>query len=213
LTDDLQFELETLEKEYLAVADRCQVEREFMERVLKARSLRAYEHGLRDFATWCSTHRLAMLPATVSTLTTYFLDRRTTLTQASMEQRLMAISRAHRIAGLDSPTADPTFRDTIDAVRRESRHSSARKYAFFTEDITNMLRNLLESVDGIRDRALLSIGFRLRLGAAELVSIDIEDILVSGYGITIVLRHSRTDRATSDPTEPWNTYFSSLLDR
>jgi NAD-dependent dihydropyrimidine dehydrogenase PreA subunit len=49
-------------------------------------------------------------------------------------------------------------------------------------------------VIGIRDRALLLVGFAGTYRRSELVALNVEDVQVTGDGLVITLRRSRTDQ-------------------
>jgi integrase len=57
-----------------------------------------------------------------------------------------------------------------------------------------MLRNLPLGTKGIRDRALLLIGFAGAFRRSELVSVDVTDLSFETAGVKIILRRSKTDQ-------------------
>jgi site-specific recombinase XerC len=57
-----------------------------------------------------------------------------------------------------------------------------------------MVRNLRPGVIGIRDRALLLVGFAGAYRRSELVALNVEDVQVTGDGLVITLRRSKIDQ-------------------
>ena len=64
--------------------------------------------------------------------------------------------------------------------------------------MTDDLRRLLELLDrtplGLRDRALLLLGFAGAFRRSELVSLDVEDLEFTPRGVRVQLRRSKTDQ-------------------
>ena len=56
------------------------------------------------------------------------------------------------------------------------------------------MRNPRPGVIGIRDSGLLLVGFAGAYRRSELVALNVEDIQVTGDGLVITLRRSKTDQ-------------------
>ena len=59
---------------------------------------------------------------------------------------------------------------------------------------TTMAANTGCDLKGIRDRALLLVGFAGAFRRSELVALDLEDITETSDGLKITIRHSKTDQ-------------------
>jgi site-specific recombinase XerD len=57
-----------------------------------------------------------------------------------------------------------------------------------------MARRVPETLIGIRDRAIMLLGFAGALRRSELVALDVADIEPSGEGLRITIRQSKTDQ-------------------
>lgn len=79
-------------------------------------------------------------------------------------------------------------------IRRKFGVAQQGKKAAVTEDILAMLATLSGDLRGVRDRALLLIGFAGAFRRSELVALDVEDVEISGDGLVINLRRSKTDQ-------------------
>jgi integrase len=62
------------------------------------------------------------------------------------------------------------------------------------EDLFRVLDAMSDGPKDIRDRALLLIGFAGALRRSELISLDVADVAHVRRGVTLHLRHSKTDR-------------------
>ena len=105
-------------------------------------------------------------------------DDRPPAAVATIERRLSAIAQAHRVAGLGSPRRDPLVAETLRGVRRllgVAPH--ARKAGALTADIKAAVTAMnLDTRAGVRDRALLLVGFAAGMRRSELVGLDVEDL-------------------------------------
>lgn len=157
---------------------------------------RAYRADWQAFTGWCHEQGTSPLPAAPAVVAAYAAHLASTDKAVSTIARAMvSISQAHQVAGHASPTSSPEVRSTLQGIRRS--HSTAPKRAktpVMADQIKAMLVALPESTIGIRDRALLGIGFGGGLRRSEIVALDVEDVRFTNDGLEIVLRKSKTDQ-------------------
>jgi integrase len=87
-----------------------------------------------------------------------------------------AIAAMHTAAGLDSATVSAEVKLTLAGVRRTLGVAQQGKSPVLTADVAAMLSHVPDKLIGIRDRALLLIGFAVAFRRAELVALGVEDI-------------------------------------
>lgn len=162
--------------------------RKYLDAALADNTLRAYRADLKHFIEWGG-----VIPASPERVATYIAHHATTLACATLSRRLVAIARAHSAQGLASPTNSELVRATLQGVRR-SRGSAVRQVApLLKSQIVKMVRGL-QGLRGLRDAALLLIGFGSALRRSELVALNVEDIQFTNDGTIIRLRRSKTDQ-------------------
>jgi site-specific recombinase XerD len=172
-----------------------QREQEALDKSLAENTRRAYESDWRDFSSWCAALGAEPLPASVTTLKRYFIDRSSSLSKATLTRRIASISRSHRENGHVSPTIDPGFRRVMSGLRKMNPVPQAAKNALLDEDLIEILEQVDDDTpQGKRDRALLLIGFTAALRRSELVALDRDDICITREGVALTLRHSKTDQ-------------------
>lgn len=112
---------------------------------------------------------------------------------ATLNRRLVSISKAHTSQRLPSPTSSDLVKAVMKGIRRT--HGTAQRQVAPTikEDIVAMV-NGLTGIKGARDRALLLIGFAGAFRRSELVSLTVADVEFTKQGLVINLRHSKTDQ-------------------
>jgi integrase len=113
---------------------------------------------------------------------------------STLTRRLSAISQAHQLAGLESPTHDMKVRTLMAGIRRAKGMAPSAKHPLRTEELRRMLRRLPNSFQGLRDRALLLVGFAAALRRSELVALNVEDLAFSADGLVVSQRRSKTDQ-------------------
>ena len=157
---------------------------------------RAYGAAWSDFTIWCSRHNLVPLPAEPAVVGCYLADRAQTHKVASLRLRLVAIAEAHRIQGHNLDARHPAIRDTWAGIRRAHGTAPTQKAAATSEIVRALVRAAGQSVGlrGMRDRAMVLIGFAAALRRSELVALDIADIQFRAEGVVLRLRRSKTDQ-------------------
>ncbi len=157
-------------------------------------TIRAYRSDWRHFEAWCQVRDLLHLPASPETLAMYLVDMSSWAKAATIQRRLSSISQAHGVAGHDSPTHDRLVRLTHSGIRRAIGTAHKGKDPVVTAEIRAMVDTLPETLGGLRDRALLVVGFAGGFRRSELVALDVEDVADRAEGLVVTLRRSKTDQ-------------------
>lgn len=168
--------------------------REYVARSVSNSTKTAYRRDWLAFQRWCEQHGFDALPATPETLALYLAAEADRLTVATLQRRLATISQAHKAAGYDSPTGKPEPRAVLAGIKREKGTAQHGKAPLRIADLRVMVQQLPETVLGIRDRALLLVGFAGGLRRSELVGLDVPDLVFTTEGVTARLRRSKTDQ-------------------
>jgi integrase len=168
--------------------------REFI-RASKAEStIRGYRADWRDFCGWCESHSLFPLPASPGTVASYIAECAGRLKVGSVQRRINSITEAHKAVGLESPTHHPMVTNTMRGIRRTKGTAPAQKAPAVTDDIRAMVDATDAGLIGVRDRALILLGFAGAFRRSELVGLDVEDCTFGKDGLTVTLRRSKTDQ-------------------
>lgn len=162
----------------------------------KARStVRGYESDWLNFKQWCKIHGFTSLPADPQTVVLYLSSLVDDYKMGTIQRRVSSISQAHQINGFNSPTSSAPVRLVLAGMRRTIGTAQDAKTPLLIDDLRRMAAFTAEyGLLGIRDRAMLLIGFAGAFRRSEIVSLDVEDLKFSGEGLTIMLRRSKTDQ-------------------
>ena len=160
----------------------------FLRASLSDNSRRAYRSDLNHFLAWGGT-----IPATPEMVAVYLADHAEQHTTATLSRRLVSIGKAHSAQTLPSPTTTELVRATLRGIRHI--HGSAQRQVApaVKEDVLAMVAGL-SGIKGLRDKALLLIGFAGAFRRSELVSLTVADIGQAKQGLVIQLIRSKTDQ-------------------
>jgi site-specific recombinase XerD len=161
----------------------------------KAASTRkAYGTDFRLFKTWCETRGVSSLPAAAETVAAYVAAESSRSRPSTLGRRLAAIRYAHKLARLPLPTDAEGVKATMRGIRRTLGSARVRKSPAVAEKMIGMVATAPINLAGLRDRALLLLGFAGAFRRSELVALDVADIEETDAGLRVTIRHSKTDQ-------------------
>jgi integrase len=138
---------------------------------------------------------VATLPASVETVCGYFASLADSgLKVSTIARRCAAITYAHRLGGFPPPTAAGPVKAVLRGIRRRIGVAVTRKAPATARAIAAMIKAIPGTPAGLRDRALLLLGFAAALRRSELVALDIGDIETVDDGVFVHVRRSKTDQ-------------------
>jgi integrase len=177
------------------LADAAERVQDYAGRSKSAATIRAYAAGWRDFLSFCSGRGLQALPASDETVAAYLAELADRGAKAAtIARRLVVISQAHKAADLPSPTGSSLVRRVHAGIRRTLGTVQQGKAPAVVDDLKRMLEQLPGTRVGLRDRALLLLGFAGAFRRAELVGLDVADVEFAHAGLIVTLRKSKTDQ-------------------
>jgi CheY-like chemotaxis protein len=176
------------------LADVAEQARDYVAAAKAPNTLRAYRADWRDFAGWCEHHHLPALPAAPETVALYLTALAGQRKAATLQRRLSAISQAHQAAQLEPPTKAAAVRTVWAGIRRTHGTAQTGKAPVVVDELRRMVDALPVSVLGVRDRALLLLGFAGAVRRSELVGLDVADVRQTADGLVVTIRRSKTDQ-------------------
>ncbi|HYZ33468.1 MAG TPA: site-specific integrase [Crenalkalicoccus sp.] len=171
-----------------------------------ANTRRAYRAGVRAWCDWCDRHGLPALPARGDDVAAYLAAARVAgRAPATIEVHRAAIRYLHHLARLPVPTGDAAVGETLAGIRRTAAAAGlapAKKGAATAEVLRAILAAIPGDLRGLRDRALLVVGFAGALRRAELAAIRIEHLEPTPRGLRLTLPVSKGERSGKAVTIP-----------
>ena len=122
--------------------------------------LERYAADFAAFETWCAVQGLASMPATPAVVAVYLAQLADNGRKvATIERALTGIVHAHRSRGFDWPRAHPAIANVMAGIRRRIGTAPSQKAPVVDELLGAMLATLNDDLRGLRDRALLTLGW------------------------------------------------------
>jgi integrase len=162
---------------------------------LAANTRAAYEADWKTFAAWCALNGLACRPAPPAVVATYLAHLADQGRRVStIERALAGIAHAHRSAGYTFARSDLPIPDVLAGIRRRLGVAPSKKKPLDDHDLRALVGTLGVDLIGLRDRALLTLGWFTAGRRSEIVGLRVEDVAFVREGIRLTLRRSKTDQ-------------------
>jgi integrase len=164
---------------------------------LSAATLAAYASSWRNWEAWCRARGVLPLPAAAEALAAYLTERAESgISYGTLDGACSAIAHRHHREGLPDPTADPVVARVRRGLRRIMGTAPRRQAHPLT---VPELAQIVASIDadtsiGVRDRAVLLLGYAAALRPSELAALHLGDLAVKSHGLLISIRRSKADQ-------------------
>lgn len=157
---------------------------------------RAYGADWRAFSRWCEARGATKLPALPEVVSAYLSAEADAGRKVStIVRRAAAIRYAHSLAGLEPPTNAETVKATLRGIRRAVGVAPVQKMPATADKLLDMLQHIpADTLAGLRDRAILLLGFAGAFRRSELVALVVADLDPAPEGLRVMLRRSKTDQ-------------------
>jgi integrase len=152
--------------------------RDYAQAAASENTLKAYAKDWCHFGRWCRMRGAEPLPPSPQLIGLYIADlaaptgKTPALAVSSIERRLSGLTWGYAQRGERLDRKDRHIASVLAGIRRKHARPPAQKEAILPEDLRNMLATLPHDLRGLRDRAILLIGFAGGLRRSEIVSLD-----------------------------------------
>ena len=186
-------------------------------------TLKAYAKDWTHFARWCRMKGTEPLPPSPEMIGLYLADLAAgsptspALSVSTIERRLSGLGWTYAQRGFNLDRKNRHIATVLAGIKRRHARPPERKEAILPEDILAMVATLPYDLRGLRDRAILLLGYAGGLRRSEIVSIDVHkddtpdsrgwiDILEQGALLTLNAktgwREVEIGRGSKDQTCP-----------
>ncbi len=160
----------------------------YLEAAQAAATRKAYASDVREYLALGGT-----LPATTADVAE-FLASSAHLSLATLKRRLAALADVHASAGLADPTKSPVIRKLLRGIARVHGIASTSATPLKADALARVVAAIPSDPTGLRDKALLLVGFACALRRSELVALHVNDVNLIDGRSTLVVRRSKTDQ-------------------
>ena len=138
----------------------------------------AYTADWAHFARWCRRRGVAPLPPSPELIGLYLADLAASsgaspaLSVSTIDRRLSGLTWHYRQRGFALDRKNRHIATVLAGIRRKHARPPVQKEAVQADDLLDMLDTLDFDLRGLRDRAILLIGYAGGLRRSEIVSLD-----------------------------------------
>lgn len=161
---------------------------------LAPETLRAYATDWAHFTTWCHVAGCAPLPAEPAAVAAYLAAQAPLYSRSALERRLAAIGQQHRLRGLTWSAGHPVIHATLRGIFRTHGSRSRQAAALTSAELRRLVAVCADDLAGLRDRALLLLGFAGALRRSELIAVEREHLRFTEAGLRLRIPTSKTDQ-------------------
>ncbi|RVP48858.1 tyrosine-type recombinase/integrase [Sinorhizobium medicae] len=209
------------------VEELVETAREYADNASSENTRDAYAKDWKHFTSWCRRNGFDPLPPDSKVIGLYISACAAggaklgapALSVPTIERRLSGLSWSFTQRGLSMDRADRHIRTVLAGIRRKHTRPPRVKEAVLGDDLIAMIATLGHDLRGLRDRAILLLGFAGGLRRSEIVGLDVtrdDDSdgagwieILPGKGVLVTLRGKgdrwrevEVGRGSSDHTCP-----------
>jgi integrase/recombinase XerD len=165
-----------------------------LEGAFASATIKSYLTDVRLFVEWCERNKLSALPAEIDTVCEFLEAEAKELCPSSVRRRLYAIRKIHRLLRLPDPTWDEAISITLRRIRRAKLNRPKQAKGMTRDYLQRCLDAQPDDPWGLRNRAMISLGYDLLTRRSELVALRTDDIEIRDDGtLRAIIRRSKAD--------------------
>ena len=157
-------------------------------------TIRAYHADIESYVCWCEVEGFEVFPVSEEALCRYIEDQGKSHASSTVNRRLYSIRRVLKLMSLDDVTRSEEVRLTHRRVLRAKLARPKQAKGMTREYLDQFLALQPDTLIGLRNRVMLSLGYEGLTRRSELVVIRDEDIeYLSDESLRVLIRRSKSD--------------------
>lgn len=166
-----------------------------LERAYAPSTMRSCRADVEAFEDWCVENRIEEpFPATVETVCRFLEIQRMSKAPSTVQRRLYAIRKVHRLLRYPDPTYDEDINHAMRKVRRARAIRPRQAEGLTRPYLDQFLESEPDTPWGLRNRAMLAVGYELLTRRSEIIALRNQDITEREDGtMRILIRRSKAD--------------------
>jgi site-specific recombinase XerD len=168
----------------------------FIEAAKAPATRKAYTADLSHYGAFCAKMGQPMFAPGGEVLALYVANlARGGKKPATIARRVAAIATQYHASGYsDTPASSFLVKEVLRGVRRTLGTAQERKNPLLISDIERIVASSPERLIGLRDKALVLVGFASGCRRAELAMIEVRDLDLTSEGLVLTIRGGKTDQ-------------------
>ena len=158
-------------------------------------TLRSYYADATAFVDWCHEQNVDAFPVISETLKKYIEFMKLQLRYSTIRRRISSLQRMNTLLGYQDQTQSEEIYLAIRRLKREKLSEQRQAVGINKDLLIKMIATQQETLAGVRNRALLSLGYDFLARRSELVALQCTDIqFISDGALRGTIRKSKTDQ-------------------
>ena len=153
--------------------------RDYAEASTAGNTNKAYAADWKHFTRWCRLKGTEALPPSPEMVGLYLADlaapagKASALSVSTIERRLSGLAWTYRQRGFSLDRKNRHIATILAGIKRKHARPPVQKEAILPDDIQAMVATLTYDLRGLRDRAILLLGYAGGLRRSEVVCLDV----------------------------------------
>ena len=158
-------------------------------------TLKSYYADTKAFVDWCFVKNIEPFPLTSGGIREYIEAMAANYSYASIRRRLSCLRRINRLLGYQDQTQTEEIYLTIRRLKRSKCLEQQQAVGINHDLLVKMIDTQPDTLAGIRNKALLSLGYDFLARRSELVALRTTDLEFTKDGaLKGMIRKSKTDQ-------------------
>ena len=160
-----------------------------------ANTIRSYRADFAIFTGWCKREGRAPLPASPETVADFVTAQSESAAPATVNRRRASIAKIHHLLRLENPVRTEEVNLATRTMFRKKGRRQDQALGLTSTLKHKIIAACPETHSGLRDRALIAVGYDTLCRRAELVQLLVDDLTVKADGSgTILVRKAKSDQ-------------------
>lgn len=157
-------------------------------------TMRSYCSDVEAFEIWCVQQGFNPFPANVEVVCRFLEAQGQDKAPSTVRRRLYAIRKIHRLLRLPDPTHDEEINLAFRRVRRKRAIRPQQAKGLTADHLKRFLAAQPDSLLGLRNSAMLKLGYELLTRRSELVALRDDDLELRRDGtLRVLIRRCKSD--------------------
>ena len=158
-------------------------------------TLKSYYADASAFVDWCEKQNTDAFPVSSKTLHDYIEFMKLRLRYATIRRRISSLRRVNKLLGYEDRTQTEEIYLIIRRLKREKSVEQRQATGINQDLLIKMIKAQPNTLTGVRNRVLLSLGYDFLARRSELVALQATDIKFNHDGtLRGTIRKSKTDQ-------------------
>lgn len=157
-------------------------------------TMRSYFSDVEAFEAWCADEGFDAFPASIETVCAFLEDQGRDKAASTVRRRLYAIRKVHRLLRLPDPTQDEDINLALRRIRRAKPGRPKQAKGLTRAYLDRFVAGQPDTPWGLRNRAMLCLGYELLTRRSELVALRVRDLKEREDGtLRVLIRRAKND--------------------